>query len=86
MNFDELDERAINEAHYIIENNATIRQTATKFGISKSAVHKDVSYKLQYINQSLYLTCKRVIDQNLKERHIRGGLATKRKFERLNKG
>ena len=86
MDFDELSLRAIDEALYIIENNATIRQTAVKFGISKSAVHKDVSYRLQYIDKSLYLSCKKVIDKNFKERHIRGGLATKRKFELLKRG
>ncbi len=85
MDFDELSLRAINEALYIIENNATIRQTAAKFGISKSAVHKDVSYRLQYIDKSLYLSCKKVIDKNFEERHIRGGLATKRKFELLKR-
>ena len=78
-----IDERILAEAQYIVENGATVRDTAKKFGISKSAVHKDVSYKLQYIDERLYNECRRVLLTNLKERHLRGGIATKMKFEKL---
>ena len=77
------EERAINLAQYIIENNATVRQTAKKFNISKSTVHKDVSERLRTINEALYKDVKRVLEQNKSERHIRGGQATKCKYERL---
>lgn len=79
------EERAILLAQYIIENNATVRQTAKKFNISKSTVHKDVSERLKAINESLYENVKHVLDQNKNERHIRGGLATKTKYEQLRK-
>ncbi len=74
------DERAREFAHYIIENNATVRKTASIFKISKSTVHKDVSYRLKNIDYSLYTQVKAVLDTNLKERHIRGGIATKNKY------
>jgi putative DeoR family transcriptional regulator (stage III sporulation protein D) len=77
------EERAISLAQYIIENNATVRQTAKKFNISKSTVHKDVSERLKTLNESLYRQVKLVLEQNKSERHIRGGLATKTKYERL---
>ena len=79
------EERAISLAQYIIENNATVRQTAKKFNISKSTVHKDVSERIRSINESLYQQVKLVLEQNKSERHIRGGLATKSKYERLRK-
>ena len=77
------EERAILLAQYIIENNATVRQTAKKFNISKSTVHKDVSERLRTINEGLYKSIKLVLEQNKSERHIRGGMATKSKYERL---
>ena len=77
------EERAILLAQYIIENNATVRQTAKKFNISKSTVHKDVSERLRTINEGLYESIKQVLEQNKSERHIRGGMATKSKYERL---
>ena len=79
------EERAVQLAHYIIENNATVRQTAKKFNISKSTVHKDVSERLRTINEGLYHDVKLVLEQNKSERHIRGGMATKSKYERLRK-
>ena len=79
------EERAVGLAQYIIENNATVRQTAKKFNISKSTVHKDVSERLRTINEGLYGEVKLVLEQNKSERHIRGGLATKNKYERLRK-
>ncbi len=79
------EERAISLAQHIIENNATVRQTAKKFNISKSTVHKDVSERLKAINEALFTQVKLVLEQNKSERHIRGGLATKSKYERLRK-
>ena len=66
---------------YIVENNATVRATATRFGISKSTVHKDVTQVLKNVNRSLYLDVKSVLEKNKEERHLRGGEATKRKYE-----
>ncbi|MCI8598425.1 MAG: sporulation transcriptional regulator SpoIIID [Lachnospiraceae bacterium] len=77
---DYIEERAVNIANYIIENNATVRQTAKKFGISKSTVHKDVAERLLHINPSLARQARIVLDVNKSERHIRGGMATKEKY------
>ncbi|MEE1248755.1 MAG: sporulation transcriptional regulator SpoIIID [Lachnospiraceae bacterium] len=77
-----IEERVINIANYIIENNATVRQTAKKYGISKSTVHKDVTERLMQINPSLAHEVRKVLDVNKSERHIRGGLATKDKYLR----
>lgn len=77
---DYIEERAMNIANYIIENNATVRQTAKQFGISKSTVHKDVTERLMQINPSLAGQARKVLDVNKSERHIRGGLATKEKY------
>ncbi len=75
-----IEERAMEIALYIIENNATVRQTAKAFGISKSTVHKDVSERLQQINPALAAEARKVLDINKSERHIRGGLATREKY------
>ena len=75
-------ERAVVLALYIIENNATVRATASRFGISKSTVHKDVTQALKNINKSLYLDVKSVLEKNKEERHIRGGEATKQKYKK----
>ena len=75
-----IEERAMEIANYIIENNATVRQTAKAFGISKSTVHKDVAERLTQINPSLAAEARKVLDVNKSERHIRGGLATKEKY------
>ena len=77
---DYIDERAVEIAYYIIENNATVRQTAKEFGISKSTVHKDVTERLSLINKGLATQARQVLDLNKSERHIRGGLATKQKY------
>jgi putative DeoR family transcriptional regulator (stage III sporulation protein D) len=77
---DYIEERAINIANYIIENNATVRQTARQFGISKSTVHKDVTDRLSQINPTLASEARKVLDINKSERHIRGGLATREKY------
>lgn len=76
-----IEERAINLAHYIIDSKDTVRGAAKKFGISKSTVHKDVSERLIGINRTLALEVREVLDENKAERHIRGGLATKKKYE-----
>jgi len=75
-----IEERAINVAAYIIEKNATVRETAKEFGISKSTVHKDVAERLLTINPSLAKEVRKVLDINKSERHIRGGIATKEKY------
>ncbi len=75
-----IEERATAIANYIIEHNATVRQTAKEFGVSKSTVHKDVTQRLQEINASLANSARKVLDLNKAERHIRGGLATKEKY------
>ena len=70
---DYIEERAVEIAVYIIENNATVRQTAKQFRISKSTVHKDVTERLTQINPTLAREARKVLDTNKSERHIRGG-------------
>ena len=77
---DYIEERAVSVADYIIETNATVRQAAKKFSVSKSTVHKDVADRLPHINPSLASQVRHVLDVNKSERHIRGGLATKEKY------
>ena len=76
-----IEERAIAIANYIIDHNATVRQTARRFGISKSTVHKDVADRLIHINPGLAAQARVVLDVNKSERHIRGGLATREKYQ-----
>ena len=78
---DYIEERAVEIANYIIENNATVRQTAKRFGISKSTVHKDVTDRLMHLNPGLAAQARVVLDVNKSERHIRGGLATREKYQ-----
>ena len=78
-----IEERAIEIAKYIIEHNATVRQTAKEFGISKSTVHKDCTDRLQQINPSLARAVRNVLDVNKQERHIRCGMATREKYLHL---
>jgi putative DeoR family transcriptional regulator (stage III sporulation protein D) len=75
-----IEERAIEVANFIILSNATVRETAKKFGISKSTVHKDVTDRLVKINPKLAREARKVLEVNKSERHIRGGLATKEKY------
>lgn len=75
-----IEERAVDIANYIIQNNATVRQAAKKYGISKSTVHKDCTERLLQVNPSLAAEVRKVLDVNKSERHIRGGLATKEKY------
>ena len=76
-----IEERAVELAQYIIENRATVRAAAGKFGISKSTVHKDLSERLPRLNRALYIQAKAILDENKAERHIRGGIATRRKYK-----
>ena len=82
---DYISERVIALATYIIENKATVRKTATKFGVSKSTVHKDLSERLKTINPNLAREVSQILGINKAERHIRGGLATKTKYENKKK-
>ena len=79
---EDIDKRACELAVYMIETNATVRQTAYKFGISKSTVHKDLQSRLPHCNPTLYIQVRVILDRNKEERHIRGGLATKRKDQK----
>lgn len=67
-------------AEYVIDTGATVRTTASHFGISKSTVHKDLTYKLKFINMNLYQQAKKILNINKSERHLRGGEATKLKY------
>lgn len=78
-------DRAIILGEYILEHKSTVRAAAKQFGISKSTVHKDVSERLPKIQPQLYPLVKEVLEQNKQERHIRGGLATKKKYEQMAK-
>ena len=80
MLWESCDERAECLAEYVINTGATVRTTAANFGISKSTVHKDLTYKLPKINRRLYAAVKEILDLNKAERHIRGGAATKKKY------
>ncbi|MBO5713780.1 MAG: sporulation transcriptional regulator SpoIIID [Clostridia bacterium] len=72
--------RTIDEALYIIETGATVREVAKVFNVGKSTVHKDVTKRLKELDGNLYLLVRDVLDFNLSERHIRGGKATKLKY------
>ncbi|MDR1116680.1 MAG: sporulation transcriptional regulator SpoIIID [Oscillospiraceae bacterium] len=76
-----IEARAETLGNYIIENKATVRDAAKKYGISKSTVHKDLSERLQYFNRGLYLQVKEILEINKAERHLRGGMATKKKYK-----
>ena len=81
-----LKERCILLAEYVIDTGSTVRACAKHFGISKSTVHKDLTYKLRYYNSNLYNDVKKILDFNRAERHIRGGEATRKKYERMKNG
>ena len=76
-----MEERCEALAAYILENRATVRAAAKKFGISKSTVHKDLSERLPMFNRSLYLQVKAVLEENKAQRQIRGGIATRKKYK-----
>ena len=76
-----IEKRACELAVYIIETGATVRQAAKEFGISKSTVHKDLSVRLPRYNHALFQQVRMILDHNKQERHIRGGMATRRKYK-----
>ena len=76
-----MEQRACDLALYVIESRGTVRSAAKKFGISKSTVHKDISERLPLFNRALYLQVKEVLDVNKAQRHIRGGIATRKKYK-----
>ena len=78
---DEIEKRACQLAVYMIETGATVRSAARHFGISKSTVHKDIAERLPFINRQLYLQAKEILEENKAQRHIRGGLATRKKYK-----
>ena len=78
---DTIEERACQLAVYMIENNATVRAAANHFGISKSTVHKDLQQRLPQCNRILHEQVLQILDQNKRERHIRGGMATRKKYK-----
>ncbi|MCQ4022066.1 MULTISPECIES: sporulation transcriptional regulator SpoIIID [unclassified Ruminococcus] len=80
-----VEERAVELGEYIIENGATVRSTAKKFGVSKSTVHKDVSQRLKGVDPGLYIEVKNILEINKAQRHIRGGLATRKKYKQTMK-
>jgi putative DeoR family transcriptional regulator (stage III sporulation protein D) len=84
MKVDLVEERAIKLAQYIIDSKDTVRGAAKKFGVSKSTVHKDVSQRLKSISPSLAAEVRKVLDENKAERHIRGGMATKLKYQKMH--
>ena len=77
---DFIEKRARDLAVYVIETGATVRAAAQHFGISKSTVHKDLTYRLKQANYGLYLQAREILDRNKQERHIRGGMATRKKY------
>ena len=76
-----MEELACELALYLIENRTTVRAAAKKFGVSKSTVHKDLSERLPLYNRTLYLQVKEILEENKAQRHIRGGMATRRKYK-----
>ncbi len=75
-------DRSVLLGEYMVKNKATVRACAKQFGISKSTVHKDVSQRLEKVDPKLYKKVKKLMDENKAERHIRGGMATKEKYEK----
>ncbi|HHZ06998.1 MAG TPA: sporulation transcriptional regulator SpoIIID [Clostridiales bacterium] len=79
-----VEKRAVELGQYILEQKTTVRSAAKKFGVSKSTVHKDVSERLKYVNPQLYRQVKSILEINKAQRHIRGGMATKQKYQHLD--
>ena len=75
-----IEQRVLKCAEYIVETGCTVRACSAHFSISKSTVHKDVSERLKYIDEELFEEVRVILERNLSERHIRGGLATKEKY------
>lgn len=85
QSYEEQQKRAVKLAEYVVENKATVRAAAKWYGISKSTAHKDLSERLSLISPALYPEVKKILETNKNERHIRGGLATKQKYENARK-
>ncbi len=85
MNYEDLDDRALRLAYYILDKHTTIRATAKAFNIPKSTVHHDLSVKLKYLDYKLFLDVKRLLEENFNVKHIHGGESTKLKYEALKK-
>ena len=79
-----IEKRAVEIGTYIVEKSATVRQAAKNFGVSKSAVHKDVAERLPQIDVELAKEARSVLDVNKSERHIRGGMATRKKYAHIH--
>lgn len=77
----DIERRAVELAEYIVEHRSTVRATAKRFGISKSTVHKDLTERLEDIDRPLYMQVKEILEVNKAERHIRGGIATRKKYK-----
>lgn len=80
---DTMEDRACELGNYIVEHKATVRAVAKRFGLSKSSVHKDVTSRLYWIDRSLYEQVRAVLEENKRERHLRGGAATREKYRKL---
>lgn len=78
-----IERRVREEGEYIAKTGATVRMAAAEFRISKSSIHKDMTERLKELDPLLFLKVRRVLDNNLEERHIRGGMATKQKYKEL---
>ena len=83
--WDYIEQRVLKCAEYIVETGCTVRACSAHFSISKSTVHKDVSERLKYVDEGLFEEVRAVLERNLNERHIRGGLATKEKYAKPQK-
>lgn len=81
---DYIEERVLSIGEYIVSNNATVRQAAKEFGVSKSTAHKDAADRLPVINKKKKKKVRSILDVNKSERHIRGGMATKNKYSKIN--
>ena len=77
----DMEARACDLAEYLLANNTTVRAAAKKFGVSKSTVHKDLSERLALCDRALYTQVKAILDENRSQRHIRGGIATRKKYK-----
>ena len=78
--YNDIEERSRELAAYLLEQQCTVRAAAERFGVSKSTVHKDMSERLEHIDRALWLRVRALLERNKAERHIRGGLATRRKY------
>jgi len=80
-----IEKRVLEIGEYMLKTGATVRQVANRFGVSKSTVHKDLTERLPEINPNLYEQVRKILETNKAQRHLRGGQATKEKYERCKK-